>query len=144
MRLQSRASWRSTGIAVLGYAGRRGEGVCAVRSCGRDGGVPLGGVRVSAAERDLTRGARGGVWSSGASALPRDLERRTPAARRAAWERFLTEAPGRWRATWDLGSGVPSRIFGTGIAVAGSVADGSVAESHARDFLVRHGALLAP
>ncbi len=61
-----------------------------------------------------------------------------------AWQRFQVAAGGQWQATWDGSTGVPLRIYGSGIAAPGSVADPNVAEQHARALLADHIALLAP
>jgi MYXO-CTERM domain-containing protein len=58
---------------------------------------------------------------------------------------FLADVGGsRWEALWDVSTGVPLRIFGEGIAAPGTSANAAAAESHARDFIARHGALVAP
>ena len=45
---------------------------------------------------------------------------------------------------WDAATAVPSRIWGRGIDVPGSVADGAIALTAARAFLAAHLDLLAP
>ncbi|MCP4449465.1 MAG: hypothetical protein GY811_29640 [Myxococcales bacterium] len=60
------------------------------------------------------------------------------------WKRFLAIIGGTWRATWDVNTGVPLRIYGSGISVPGSVADAGTAEQHATEFVRQHLALLAP
>ncbi len=68
----------------------------------------------------------------------------TPQHRVAAWSRFLAAAGATWQASWDEATGVPSRIFGRGVAVPGAVRDAAAAERHARAFLAAHIDLLAP
>jgi uncharacterized protein (TIGR03382 family) len=60
------------------------------------------------------------------------------------FHRFVAAAGGTWQATWDRATGVPSRIWGSGIAVPGSIASPDVAERAARQLLADHVALLAP
>src|SRR5688572_21592026 len=64
--------------------------------------------------------------------------------RPAAWSRFVAAAGGRWEATWDHATAVPSRIFGEGIAVPGASADPDVAARAARALIAAHLDLLAP
>ncbi len=61
-----------------------------------------------------------------------------------AWKRFVAAAGGSWQASWDAATGVPSRIWGSGIAAPGAIADPAVAERVARQVLADHIALLAP
>lgn len=61
-----------------------------------------------------------------------------------AWQAFTTAAGGRWRAALDPATGVPSRIWGSGIAAPGTVASAAAAEAFARTLLRTHLALLAP
>jgi MYXO-CTERM domain-containing protein len=67
-----------------------------------------------------------------------------PKAASRAWQQFQGAVGGSWRATWDVNTNVPLRVYGSGIAVPGSVANASIAEQHARDFLRQHLSLLAP
>ncbi|WP_428266974.1 DUF4215 domain-containing protein [Haliangium sp.] len=67
-----------------------------------------------------------------------------PERARAAWRRFLDTSDGRWRASWDGITAVPSRIVGTGLAAPGSVASPDRAVEHARAFLRANIDLLAP
>ncbi|HEX3480392.1 MAG TPA: hypothetical protein VHT91_35485 [Kofleriaceae bacterium] len=60
----------------------------------------------------------------------------------AAWRKLA--ATGAWRAAWDRATGVPTRIWGSGIAAPGAVASAAVAERVARAVLADHIALLAP
>lgn len=62
----------------------------------------------------------------------------------AAWSKFTTAAGGRWQASHDRATGVPSRIWGSGIAVPGANAAPQIAEQAARQLLATHLALLAP
>ena len=68
----------------------------------------------------------------------------TPAPRRAAWQQLQAAMPGMSSASWDTATAVPSRIWGRGLAVPGSVADGAIAEAAAWRVLAQHLALLAP
>jgi MYXO-CTERM domain-containing protein len=67
-----------------------------------------------------------------------------PAAPGPAWDAFVQRRGGRWQSTWDAATGVPSRIWGEGVAAPGSVANAAAAEQFARQFLADHIALLAP
>ncbi|TMQ11638.1 MAG: hypothetical protein E6J90_34070 [Deltaproteobacteria bacterium] len=60
----------------------------------------------------------------------------------AAWQKLA--ATGAWRAAWDRATGVPSRIWGSGLAAPGAIAHPAVAERFARAVLADHIALLAP
>jgi uncharacterized protein (TIGR03382 family) len=60
----------------------------------------------------------------------------------AAWQKLA--ASGAWRAAWDRATGVPSRIWGPGIAAPGAMASPAIAERFARAALAEHIALLAP
>jgi len=59
-----------------------------------------------------------------------------------AWHRFA--ATGSWEAWWDAATGVPSRIWGSGISAPGAMANPAIAEAAARAALADHIALLAP
>ncbi|HVV86021.1 MAG TPA: DUF4215 domain-containing protein [Kofleriaceae bacterium] len=67
-----------------------------------------------------------------------------PGVRQAAWQRLHAAAPGLDQVGWDAATAVPSRIFGRGVDVPNSVADGAVALAAARAFLAEHVDLLAP
>ncbi len=62
----------------------------------------------------------------------------------AAWKHFAALAGGTWEANWDQATGVPSRIWGSGIAAPGAIASAAIAERIARAVLADHIALLAP
>jgi hypothetical protein len=64
-------------------------------------------------------------------------------ARPVAWDRFVARA-GTWRATWDRATGVPSRLWGPGIAAPGASADADVAARAALAVITEHLDLLAP
>jgi hypothetical protein len=70
----------------------------------------------------------------------RDVRWSAPSS--TAWRKL--EATGAWRATWDRATGVPSRIWGSGIAAPGAMAPAAVAERIARGVLADHIAPLAP
>jgi hypothetical protein len=59
-----------------------------------------------------------------------------------AWERFVQT--GRWEATWDVATRVPSRIWGSGMPAPGAMSDPAKAAAFARAVLREHIALLAP
>lgn len=61
-----------------------------------------------------------------------------------AWQRFTTAVRGSWQAAWDRATGVPSRIWGEGIAAPGAMASATAAEGYARAVLAAHLDLLAP
>lgn len=60
----------------------------------------------------------------------------------AAWQKLA--ATGTWQAAWDRATGVPNRIWGSGLAAPGAVASADVAAAFARAALAAHIALLAP
>jgi hypothetical protein len=64
--------------------------------------------------------------------------------RTAAWDRFVAAAGGRWEASWDRATGVPSRIWGEGIAAPGASADPAIAIAAAQRVIAAHLDLLAP
>lgn len=64
------------------------------------------------------------------------------AAPSSAWQRFA--ATGAWQAAWDNATGVPRRIWGSGVGAPGAVASAAVAEAVARGMLASHIDLLAP
>jgi cysteine-rich repeat protein len=57
---------------------------------------------------------------------------------------FVAEAGPRWRSMWDTATGVPTRMWGEGIEVPGSMAKADLAEAFSIGFLQRHVDLLAP
>ncbi|MGE0548330.1 MAG: hypothetical protein AB7O24_27155 [Kofleriaceae bacterium] len=67
---------------------------------------------------------------------------RWSAAPSAAWDKLA--ALGRWRAAWDPATGVPRRIWGSGLAAPGANGSAAIAEAFARQVLGDHLALLAP
>lgn len=75
-------------------------------------------------------------------AQPR-LSSAVPAAAQHAFDAFIARH-GAWRGSWDLDRGVPSRLYGPGIAAPGSSASPKVAEDAARALLFAHLDLLAP
>lgn len=60
----------------------------------------------------------------------------------SAWTKLATR--GTWAASWDAATGVPSRIWGSGLSAPGASANPAIAERIARQTLVDHIALLAP
>lgn len=81
---------------------------------------------------------------SPARAYPALAWDQAPPAAKAAWKRFLGKNGGRWQALWDLDTGVPQRILGSGIAAPGSMSSADAAERYARALLAEHIDLLAP
>jgi hypothetical protein len=59
-----------------------------------------------------------------------------------AWNKLA--ATGAWQAAWDRATGVPNRIWGSGLAAPGANASAEVAAAFARAVLADHIALLAP
>ncbi|HZO16094.1 MAG TPA: hypothetical protein VFB62_22625, partial [Polyangiaceae bacterium] len=74
----------------------------------------------------------------------RTVGHHVPPSALRAWRAFQADVGGRWVASWDDATKVPSRIFGTGIQAPGTVAFADAAEIFARTFLERHLELLAP
>src|SRR5215468_9357421 len=70
----------------------------------------------------------------------RDVKWSQPSS--AAWQKLA--ATGTWQAAWDRATGVPSRIWGSGLPAPGAIASPQVAEAFARATLADHLALLAP
>lgn len=68
--------------------------------------------------------------------VPRKAER--------AWKKLIGEMGAAQQASWDEATGVPTRIFGAGMAAPNTVSSGKDAEAFARGFLERHIELLAP
>ena len=64
------------------------------------------------------------------------------AGQSAAWQQLA--ATGSWEAAWDPATGVPSRIWGSGLPAFGAMASPGAAEAIARQVLATHLALLAP
>jgi MYXO-CTERM domain-containing protein len=69
---------------------------------------------------------------------------RAPRAMARAWHAFTADVGGKWRVSWDDATGVPNRIWGSGMPAPGSNADPVMAERFARALLARHIDLLAP
>jgi MYXO-CTERM domain-containing protein len=69
---------------------------------------------------------------------------RAPPDRERAWKSFTGSVGGQWFASWDMATRVPSRIFGSGIQLAGSVGSADLAAVYARYYLEQHIDLLAP
>jgi MYXO-CTERM domain-containing protein len=80
------------------------------------------------------------------TAKPLRIERKIEWAQTpsTAWSGFTQRHAGDWQAGWDRATGVPSRIWGPGIAAPGSVADAATAERFARQVLADELGLLAP
>ncbi len=82
----------------------------------------------------------------GGDAVVRGLPRwdRPSRAVSPAYQAFLAEVGPGWRASFDAETGVPSRLYGPGLAAPNTVASPAAAEAFARDILSRHARLLAP
>lgn len=61
-----------------------------------------------------------------------------------AWASFLSKHGPAWHAGWDAATGVPTRIWGEGIAAPGTVANDKAADAFSHAFLAQHLDLLAP
>ena len=79
----------------------------------------------------------------GVARAHRDLAWRAPANAGLAHGE-LAAAIGARETLWDLGTGVPLRMWGRGVAVPGSVASAELAASTSRALLERHLPALAP
>src|SRR5438105_167547 len=62
----------------------------------------------------------------------------------APWQAFVSAAGGSWEIAWDAATGVPSQIWGSGVAAPAANGRADVAETIARQWLGDHLALLAP
>ncbi|MBA2542886.1 MAG: hypothetical protein H0V17_24785 [Deltaproteobacteria bacterium] len=80
----------------------------------------------------------------GGKTLRTDRGVRFNARASAGWSRFAALAGGKWRASWDQATGVPSRIWGSGVHVFGANGNAQIAERAARAWLAAHLDLLAP
>ncbi|HEY8377248.1 MAG TPA: hypothetical protein VIK91_12195, partial [Nannocystis sp.] len=72
-----------------------------------------------------------------------DLAAPVPKAATAAWSRLTAEL-GPTQAIWDRDTGVPTRVWGKGLPMAGTVVSSLAAQRAAHDFLAAHLDLLAP
>jgi cysteine-rich repeat protein len=87
----------------------------------------------------------GTILASGEPLDAHRLTAPTPSARtREAWESFVRGEGAGWIGAFDALTGVPLRAWGAGLAAPGAVSSPAAAERHARAFLERHRALLAP
>jgi cysteine-rich repeat protein len=84
------------------------------------------------------------LWSGEALPEVRALDAKVPPATEAAWRRFTDGEGGTWLASFDRRTGVPSQIWGSGLAAPGAVESPKAAEAFATAFLARHLDLLAP
>lgn len=67
-----------------------------------------------------------------------------PKVQAANWRAFRHDIAGSWVASWDEGTAVPNRIWGTGVAAPGVIKSADAALQFSRDMLARHLSLLAP
>ncbi|MCR9246245.1 MAG: hypothetical protein NXI31_14535 [bacterium] len=67
----------------------------------------------------------------------------TEPAGNAAWQRFVAETPGPWRARWCAATGTPSAIFGAGLPLStGRIKSMAAAREAASAVLTERGELL--
>ena len=71
----------------------------------------------------------------------RQLAWRVPPDRREVWARFAASHPG-WRAQWNVATGLPHRMFGPGVRVAGASTSAGVGATAARAWIESHRDLL--
>lgn len=74
----------------------------------------------------------------------RAISWQVPAAARPAYARFLEQHGAGWRASFDLATGVPQRIYGAGIPAPGASLNPALAVAAAKSLLLEHLDLLAP
>ncbi len=72
------------------------------------------------------------------------MSARVPLGRVKVWNAFMQDVGATWRAMWDSGTGVPSRLFGKGISTPGAMKSPQVAAQYAIALLNTHIELLAP
>src|SRR5262245_57650452 len=75
---------------------------------------------------------------SPARAEPGIVFDRVPRRAARAWLALVADAGADWHATWDVATGVPSRLWGPGVRVPGAMGSPDVAARFARAFLDRH------
>jgi hypothetical protein len=101
---------------------------------------------VATAQRAITRVAADTLTAMPASGVTKPLRAQADVKwshpPTLAWQKLA--ATGAWQAGWDRATGVPNRIWGSGLAAPGSVASAEVAARFARAALADHLALLAP
>ena len=99
---------------------------------------------------DRRRAARPEIDSTSALTLKAplrqtiDVEHVVPSVRQRAWDDFVAATGGKWTASWDRATGVPSRLWGGSAHVPGVNGSPALAEMVARGFLRQHADLLAP
>ncbi|MEO7729798.1 MAG: hypothetical protein ABIY55_02415 [Kofleriaceae bacterium] len=102
--------------------------------------------QVARTQRAITRVAADTLTAMPASGVTKPLRAQAdvkwshPAT--LAWQKLA--ATGAWQAAWDRATGVPNRIWGSGLPAPGSVASADAAARFARAALADHLALLAP
>ncbi len=80
-----------------------------------------------------------------AARVERVLSWTTPPPHAAvAWRGLVAELGPSTQAVWDPDTGVPSRIWGRGVELPGSLASAATAAKHGQAFIARHLELLAP
>jgi MYXO-CTERM domain-containing protein len=121
-----------------------------MRACGSAALVSILVVLTTTAEAAGPRTQRG-IVADALTAMPaagiakplraqRDVKWSHPPT--AGWQKLA--GTGTWQAAWDRATGVPSRIWGSGIAAPGTIASPTAAAAFARAALADHIALLAP
>ncbi len=69
---------------------------------------------------------------------------RVPRAAEGPWRLLRAELGGQWIALWDEATGIPKRLWGTGVSAPQANGSGAAAAAFAELFLQRHLRLLAP
>src|SRR5688572_26687938 len=106
-----------------------------IASCGL-----IGSTARAVSPRDRARARPAFELASGAPVrLERDARGdRMPARLARPWRALRADTGGTWLAQWDTATGVPSRIYGSGLIAPGAVVDAAIARDHAERFLARH------
>ena len=125
---------------------QKARGMSALRPIALASFAALTSAAVSAGAVQQPAHLRSGLelTGGGAARLQRTVSGHTPRRAERSWRSFEADVGGRWIASWDEATGVPSRIFGTGVPAAGTVASDQAAAKVAGAFLARHLDLLAP
>ncbi|MBW2456276.1 MAG: M36 family metallopeptidase, partial [Deltaproteobacteria bacterium] len=90
-------------------------------------------------------GAPGLVLANGShTRLTGTVTTRVPRAAEGPWRMWRADVGGRWLALWDEATGIPRRVWGTGVPAPQANSSASAAAAFAEQFLQRHLALLAP
>lgn len=87
------------------------------------------------------------VYSGKSVRVDRRISNKVPSLNRAklAWSDFESrDNNGSWKAMWDKDTGIPLRIYGSGLSAPDSIASDQKALAHAKQALIDNIALLAP